>query len=348
MPLDFFARQPHYIDHLAPVWKALPSNQRGIFTVAAELIDYAHDELGNLGKIEVYNSAWLSGDCPILTAGFGDMLRAARESTRKIISMEHGTGHAFGKAAYPNGKGRRDLVNLFLMPNEYTARLSRSVRATRCEVIGTPKMDEWARGQDLSILIQEPKHNPPVIAIAFHWGNKHAKPPESGSAFEHYKDILSRLAKSYNIIGHGHPLAAHIYKAEFERAGIEWVVDFREVLRRADVYINDLSSTMYEFLVTGKPVIVLNAPWFRREARWGIRFWDYSDVGINVENPDELFGAIDRTLAEYGTIYENERRRAVRDLYPYAGCSAERAAEVITAYLDDVKTEDSSHAVFSG
>lgn len=332
MSLDFFARRSHYLDHLAPIWKALPPTQRGIFTVSADLLDYAHDELGE-GQIEPYNGTAPSGNDPILTACFGDMLRAARNPGRALISMEHGTGHAFGGAAYPNGKGRRDLVSLFLMPNEYTARLSRSVRQTRCEVIGTPKMDEW-----VSDILPEPKHNPPVIAIAFHWGSRKNKPPESGSAFEHYKDILPQLAKRYKILGHGHPLAAHVYKPEFERAGIEWVGDFREVLRRADIYINDLSSTMYEFLITGKPVIVLNAPWFRRAVHWGIRFWDYSDVGINVENPGELFGAIDRTFAEYGTICMDGRRAAARDLYPYAGCSAERAVEVIVKYLEELES----------
>ncbi len=321
---DFFARRSHYIDHLAPVWNALPSARRGVFVVSDDLLDYANKELNDPDRIKIFNRNIPLGDNPVLTACYGDMVRAARNPARALISMEHGTGHAFGGAAYPNGKGRRDLVNLFLMPNEYTARLSRAVRPTRCEVIGTPKMDEWIHD-----ILKEPKNNPQIIAIAFHWGTKGSKPPESGSAFEHYKDVLPQLAKRYRIIGHGHPLAANVYRAEFERIGIEWVGDFREVLRRADLYINDLSSTMYEFLVTGKPVIVLNAPWFRRDVHWGIRFWDYSDVGINVENPGELFSALDRTLAEYATICAEERRRAVMDLYPYAGCSAARAVEAL-------------------
>lgn len=202
-------------------------------------------------------------------------------------------------------------------------------------------MDPWVQGIDLSILLSHPKNNPPVIAIAFHWGDRHAKPPESGSAWEHYKDILPALQERYRLIGHGHPLAVDVYRQEFERLGVEWVPDFREVLRRADVYINDLSSTLYEFLLTGKPVIVLNAPWFRREVYWGIRFWDYSDVGLNVEHPYELIPAIDQTLERYGSVCADARRRAVKDLYPYAGYSAQRAAKVIMAYLEDLeKSED--------
>jgi hypothetical protein len=258
------------------------------------------------------------------------MYRAAR-AERPILSMEHGTGHAFRRAPYPNGKGERDHVDLFLMPNEYTARLSRSVRPTPCEVIGTPKMDAFA-----------PSHFPapaptkdPVIAIAFHWGERTARPPESGSAWEHYRDALPGLARRFQVIGHGHPLAAHVYRKAFEKMGIEWVGDFREVLRRADVYLNDLSSTLYEFVVTGKPVIVLNAPWFRRSVHWGIRFWDYADVGIQVEGPEELERAIDETLEQYGSICLDARVQAVADLYPYLGTSAARAVHVLTSFLED-------------
>jgi CDP-glycerol:poly(glycerophosphate) glycerophosphotransferase len=334
MTLDFFARLQHYIDHLAPIWNALPPERRGQFHTTVDLVDYTRQELNAANVIEV-DGYTPSGDSPILCAAYGDMSRAARNPGRRIITIEHGTGHGFGTAAYPNAtKGRRDLVDLALMPNAYTADLSRSVRSTHCEVIGTPKMDEWSE----AAIAREPRYNPLdnplVIAIAFHWGDRHANPPESGSAFEHYQSILPRLAKRYHVIAHGHPLASPAVRQIFEQAGIEWVSNLREVFSRADILINDLSSILYEFIVTGKPVIVLNAPWFRREVNWGIRFWDYSDVGINVEGPGELFSAIDRTIAEYGTICTEERRRAVADLYPYLGCSAQRAAEVLTTYLD--------------
>lgn len=329
MTLDFFARRHHYIDHLAPILNALPSERRGLVHVTDDLLSYAWHSFHDAHVVEV-DGYTPSGNNPILCAAYGDMSRAARNPERKIITIEHGTGHGFGTAAYPNAtKGRRDLVHLALMPNAYTASLSRLARPVRCEVIGTPKMDEWY-GSSVDREIY------PTVAIAFHWGDKHANPPESGSAFEHYQEILPALARRYHVIGHGHPLASPTVRQIFEGAGIEWVSNLQELFHRADILINDLSSILYEFLVTGKPVIVLNAPWFRREVQWGIRFWDYSDVGINVEDPEELFSVIDRTIGEYGTICAEERSRAVTDLYPYLGHSAQRAADVLVKYLDEI------------
>lgn len=327
MKLDVFARRAHYIDHLAPVYRALPEERRGAFTVPAELVGYARQEIRD-GKIEPYNGESPRGNDPILVASYGDIARAARRP-RKIVHMEHGTGHAFGTAPYPNGtKGKRDLVDLFLAPNEYTARLIRSVRSTRVEVIGTPKLDHIDRGEDVCRSLSRP-----TIAIAFHWGDRNSHPPETGSAFEHYKAILPQLAARFRLFGHGHPLARDFYRKEFESMGIDWLDDFRDVCRLADIYINDLSSTLYEFLVTGKPVIVLNAPWFRRDVQWGLRFWDYSDIGINVNEPDELEPAIERTWGEYGQICLPERQRAVADLYPYLGHAAQAAVQILTTLL---------------
>jgi hypothetical protein len=328
MKLDFFARRAHYIDHLAPVWLALPADVRGTFYVAPELAEHAQRQIGDEG-LQAFPGDTPPGTGPILTAAYADMYRAAR-TPRPLVSMEHGTGHAFGRSPYPNGRGKRDLVDLFLMPNEYTAGLSRSVRSTPCEVIGTPKMDAFA--PDRFPARKSP--GDPVIAIAFHWGERNANPPESGTAWEHYRDFLPQLAKRYKVLGHGHPLSAHIYRHEFERIGVEWVGDFRDILRRADIYLNDLSSTMYEFVVTGKPVVVLNAPWFRRGVHWGIRFWDYADVGIQVEGPERLIDAIETTLAHYETVHLAERRQAVEDLYPYLGRSAARAVSVLTSFLE--------------
>lgn len=339
MKLDFFARRAHYLDHMAPVWNALPPARRGTFHIAREIEPYARQELQE-PCLEIFEGGPLAGRDPILVSAYGDLNKVVRNPARPILTMEHGVTQGFQTAAYPNGtNGNRDRVAFALLPNEYVADRFRAVRETPCAVIGTPKLDPWFHARRYSL-----SRTDPVIAIAFHWGDRHATPPESGSAFAHYRTILPELAARYQVIGHAHPLASPEYREAYERAGIEWVDDFREVLQRADVYLNDLSSTMYEFLVTGKPVVVLNAPWFRRDVHWGVRFWDYSDVGLMVEDPQELFAAIDRTIQEYGTICAEARRQAVIDLYPYAGHAAVRAAEVLESWMDNMPVENIIHS----
>jgi hypothetical protein len=335
MKLDFFARRAHYLDHLAPIWNALPPARRGSFHVIQELESYARQELSD-GCIDIYEGGIPAGNDPIITAAYGDLNKVIRNPSRKIITVEHGVTQGFGGAAYPNAKiGNRARVDLALLPNEYVAGRFRAARSGSIlyEVIGTPKMDPFL--PFLFPVTRPVNLELPVIALAFHWGNRRSQPAESGSAFEHYRSIIPDLSARYKVIGHSHPLAPDEHKQAMMRAGIEWVSDFREILNRADVYLNDLSSTMYEFLVTGKPVVILNAPWFRRSVHWGIRFWDYSDVGLMVESPEQLFDVIDGTLHEYRSIFVEERRHAVADLYPYAGQAAQRAAAVLEKYLDE-------------
>ena len=336
--IDFLATQVNYFDHIAPVWDALPLEARGTFWVTDYLQDYAWAHMQHSLYLFAYDSTSDSpvlppiyGKHPILVAAYGDLIFAKKTSPeRPVLYMEHGIGHTFGKAAHPNGRGKRDLVSLFLAPNEYTAKKIREVRKTPIEVIGTPKMDKWFT----DYLRTSTRNDPPVIAIGFHHGHKNTPVPESGSAFEHYVDILPSLTEKFKLLAYAHPLAEKHQRPIYEALGIPFTTDFFRVMKMADICINDLSSALYEFLVTGKPVIVLNAPWFRRDVQHGIRFWDYSDIGINVEDPKELSVAIDLTLRK-PYFHAEEREKALRDLYPYLGQASRRAANVIVQYLEE-------------
>jgi hypothetical protein len=338
--IDFLATQAHYIDHIAPVWDALVDDNVGTFYVPQHLVGHAQRKLKNHLYLFSYerNSPATYGLNPILVCAYGDMKYAHRVSPeRRIFMMEHGTGHGFGTSAYPDGPGDRDLVSLFLPPNQYTADRIHTVRDTPCEVIGTPKLD-WMHGAMFE------RHRPPVVCISFHHGHKHRKPPEASSAFEHYADSVLELKKSFNLIAHGHPLSRDRDIAFYQSVGVPFIEDFRQVLELADVYVNDLSSTLYEFLVTGKPVVVLNAPWFRKDKQFGLRFWDYSDIGIQVDHPVDLKGAISRTLSD-PTLFLPQRRKAINDLFPHLGHSAIRAANVIRQQLsEEADLQEASHA----
>jgi hypothetical protein len=103
------------------------------------------------------------------------------------------------------------------------------------------------------------------------------------------------------------------------------------VVERADVYLNDSSSTLYEFAATGRPVVVLNAPWYRPDIDHGLRFWEHADVGVQVGNPYALLEAVHEALQD-GAGQQLLRQAAVDAVYPVQnGTSAAQAA----ALLDD-------------
>jgi len=339
MQIDFLASQKHYIDHIAPIWDALPGEHRmGNFYVPEDLKDYTHSKIRNGLYIHGYerNSPATFGINPILVCAYGDLLYCKKiNPERNVIVMEHGVGHTFHTAAYPDGAGKRDMASLFLAPNEYTAEKIRAVRNTKVEVIGTPKMDEIVQTFNPRRTLSRSYFSPPTIAVGFHWGSKRNRPPESGSAFEYYKQILPQLSTQYKLIAYGHPLAREVYKPFYESIGIEYVETLVEVFHRASILINDLSSAMYEFLLTGSPVIVLNAPWFRKTVEHGIRFWDYSDIGIHVDSPEALASVIQYTLDNYSTVRKEEREKTIEDLYPFAGRASIKAAAVLVKYLEE-------------
>jgi hypothetical protein len=342
MPVDILARKAYTLDHIIPVWLAMPVAMRGNIYLTAEGMKYLSDHPSPFSKIVLgssYLQEYLDGDnsdCghfPILTSAYGDACRVAEfDPNRPIILMEHGIGLTFGKPVYADGYGQRYKFSLFPVPNQHTLdKCHPDMKKWPHPIIGVPKMDPFAG----EFKKPHPMPKNPTIAIAFHHGDKNSRPGEVGSAWEHYQDIIPRLANFYKVIFHAHPilneqLATLIVKDHFN--GAEFVPDFNEVMRRADIYINDCSSTLYEFAVTGKPVIMLNAPWFDRKSNFGIRFWDYTDIGPQVDEPTQLIPAIQQTIAKPDE-FEQARWRMVNDLFPFLGSSADRAVMEIETFL---------------
>lgn len=340
-PIDFFARREHFIDHMLPVWNALKGN-RGRFHIPEYLREYAEMRgVEDAVFLKPLNSSVINvvpdGLTPLLVSAYGDMVIAHRRTPqRPFLMMEHGVGLTFnGCPGYAGGTGMRQRVAMFLAPNEYIrAKTAKALPGTPQVVIGTPKLD-WLASAKFP-----PQGRKPVVAIGFHWnGEKVAN--EAGNAFLHFKDFVPELARQseFTLLGHGHPKYRFVLEPFYESLGIEMDWDFTSVMRRADLYVNDCSSTMYEFSATGKPVVIMNAPWFRRGVKHGIRFWDYTDIGPQVEGPEELLDAIRLMLGFLPSrqgelfVYHAARKKMTDEPYPHIGHSAERAAGAILGFL---------------
>lgn len=297
--IDLIASEPQYMAHLSPLWDALPERGRRV------------------------NDRNRTADAVLVASG-RDLNRASRLGYGRIACLEHGIGQSYGnREGYPGGK-KREAVGLFLSPNETAARADRrAYPAARVTVVGDPRLDTLPR--------REP--GPPCIAISFHWDAADAK-PWSLSAKQHYRRVLAPLAAAFPLIGHAHPRAAHTLAPLYRRLGIEFVSDFDEVCRRADVYIADNTSTLYEFASTGRPVVVLNAPWFDRSVELGLRFWEAANVGIQADEPSDLIPAVERALAD-GPEQRSNRERALDVAYGYRSGAAERGAAAVSAWLTD-------------
>lgn len=306
MIVDALASAPHYRAHLLPAWEALPPARRG---VAVDLADLR---------------ARHGGGAVALVASARDMGRAWRLRYRRIVMVEHGIGQSYrgiASPSYPGGPGR-EPVGLFLSPNETAAAADRrAYPAARVAVVGDPGLERLPG--------REPGPRP-VLAVSFHWD--WSKVPETRSAWPHYEAALRDMAARIPLIGHAHPRAQERLLPLYRRLGIEAVADFGEVCRRADVYAADNTSTLYEFAATGRPVVVLNAPGFRRDVEHGLRFWSAAGVGVNVDDPAELPAAVERALALQPADVA-AREAALGIVYAHRTGAAARAAAAIEEWL---------------
>lgn len=341
-PIDFLASEPHFLDHLAPIWAALPEEARGTFAtrrvsrttperIAAQAQRHGL-ELGSLAAT----------DRPTLVSSTGDLWHAQKAGRTRVALLEHGTGQSFGgdpdpliarHSSYPGGTKR--TASLFLSPSAWSgARDAAAYPGARVEVIGCPKLDAAPP--------RRPRESRPVVALGFHWEAPVCA--ETRSGWREFKRILPFLNQDgrYTIIGHGHPRIIDELVPYYRTSRIEVVRDFAEVLARADVYVNDGSSTLYEAAAAGLRVVVFNPSFFRPQVRHGGRFWDAAGVGPQVRArssydtslPKKVLAAIADTLAD------PPERRAAREaaldiMYAYRSGAAQRAADVLVDWAAD-------------
>lgn len=233
------ARRPHYRDHIQPVWDALPDDVK-------------------------WEGPWIQHGPPtLLVAGASDIVHG-----RPYIYLEHGSGQSYlgvDRAAYSGGS-HQDACSLFLCPNnEVASRWQARYPNTPTAIVGCPRLDRYHIG-----------YTPPpdTVAITFHWDCKVA--PETRSAYPHYEAGMREIVRSYRqqgwtVLGHAHPRYASKLRSVWEMLQVPWTDD---PLRDASVLVADNTSMIAEFLSCGRPVVALNAPWYRRDVHHGHRFWE--------------------------------------------------------------------------
>lgn len=297
MTLHAIATRPHYAAHLQPIVDATPD----------------------------------IGPDVAIVASYHDLVKARRERFRHIVLAQHGIGQSYGgdrrsvrNSGYPGGDDNAD-VGLFLVPNQRAAdRWRARYPSAAVEVIGSPRLDR---------LPARVAGDGPVVAVSFHWDGLGV--PELNSAADVYRTALWDLAARYTVIGHGHPLWRQ-RERYWHEMGVEFVPAFDDVCRRADVYVCDNSSTLYEFASTDRPVVVLNHPAYRRAVDHGLRFWEAATVGINVDDPRDFVAGVTLALEDRRTVAE-QREEALGIVYARRTGAAERASEVLVRWASSLR-----------
>lgn len=318
--IDVLASAPHYADHLAAVFGALPAESRGAFVAMNARVAHRVRALG-------FEPGAGQGERPVLVASHGDLRRAASMRRTRIAIMEHGAGQSYGgrlaasvHGSYAGGRNR-EAASLFLHPGPHPAARDRAAYPdARVEVVGSPHLDTLPRREGT------PGR---VVAFSFHFSSSLA--PEMRNALRWAWPEIIKLHKRYTFLGHAHPRLFDTVKRTYRGAGVEPVAEFSEVCRRADVYICDNSSTLFAFAATGRPVVVLNPPWYDRRVSHGLRFWDAANVGVNCNDPADLARCIDEALRD--TPEQRQKREAALDLvYAYRSGAGKRAADILTEW----------------
>lgn len=327
MPVDFLASAKAYRQHLDPIWDGLPDSLRGVY-------HRPHER----------DRRPIGGTAPTVVASYGDSQRCPG---RPLALVNHGAGQTYGNGtnpAYVGGLGSvqtprrrvvyRDRFSLFLEPSERCAELNRAASPeVRNVVVGTPAyLDRW--------LPPVPWVCPaePIVAVSFH-SNLDAR--ELGmfgrNCWDRMLPAFSDLASRWKVLGHLHPRQwTHDAVRTYQAHGIEPVQDWLEVLERADLYCIDNSSTGPEFMATGRPVVWMSRPEWRREPIPGGRFWEWSDGMPQTEQPGDLAGLIAEALTD-PPCWRHRREDVAGEVYALRdGRSTERAVDALVAWHERV------------
>lgn len=313
----------HYHDHLWPLIEALRTRGHTVHDVtswrSADFGRYMHPkDLGKLG-VEVW-----------LTAGVKD----AKTVPGRTIYVEHGAGQTYeadlrGAGHESYSTGRIENAAGFLCPNLFVrTRRARTHPGVPAVAVGSARLDQYPIGQHPGV--------ERAVAFAFHWDCELV--PETRTSFDHFLPHATAVALGLRRggmvpVAHGHPRIAKRVRWHLERHGFEWW-DYDDVLTKAAVLVADNTSALYEFAHVDRPIVVLNAPAYRKHVHHGLRFWECVP-GEQVDDPADLVDAIRRAYRDDPAAAE--RARCAELVFPLQdGFAALRAAVVCEAIAQQV------------
>lgn len=312
--VDVTASQPHYYDHMLPIFEALPERLKGSVLELDVPCQYP-----NRRRVA-------------MVAGWDDLKRL--RNLNPMIYVEHGAGQAYlgdEKTAtlpgYSGGAERHVGVIGYVCPSDTVARRWAPAPAVAA---GCPKMDRWI-GVRPAV--------PNSVCFAWHWdAGANSLSPEMRSAWTHYEPRLAEIvaswvAQGYTVFGHAHPRWRGALAKPMTDVGMCVLDSDRDVFGLVEHLFVDNSSIGYEFALLGRPVTWLNAPWYRRDVEHGLRFWSHVP-GMQVDDPEEL---LRRSPMAYWTsdAWITKIMAETYSTWSHIGRAAERAAEWITRLVDE-------------
>lgn len=289
---DFYITEPHYADHLIPIEEEL--NRRG---VPARIVTHAEalaDEQG-----------------PIVVAAYGDLCRVrSRNTGRPLVLMEHGAGQTYsgaGRGAYADGE---DLagVSLCLVPGPYAAvQRARNVgHRTRVVKVGLTKLFDLLASRREFIRHAKAPGRKRVVAFGWHWDCRVC--PETRATWPRWISAVQGLtrADAWSVLGHGHPREWPLLEQEYAARKIRAERCFYKVMEVADVYVVDNSSTAFEALACGVPVLLLDSPGWDA-SNHGLRFGLETRQIDRCGDPRQLRGALEHILSDVQAALERQQ-----------------------------------------
>lgn len=365
-----FIAQPHQVLHSLPIALALARLKPGyaieVAATSAAQLDYVRELVARLGApplpLRLLGPAWLRAvrkrgasipaKAPMLVAnapylgGFDAVVAPERTTAllrrlglrrQRLVYTQHGAGDRGGP--FEPRLGVFDLV-MTSGPKQYDRIVGEGLaKAENCAIVGYPKFDlVEALGPPKPPAFRQQR---PVVLYNPHFDPSLSSWPGQGMA------VLERFAADtrYNLIFAPHVRlfdGAHPDRARLARfagagnihidLGSPAMIDMTYT-RAADVYLGDVSSQIYEFLLRPRPCAFLNAHHVDWQGNESYRFWRFGPV---VETADAVLEAVDRARAEHARLYLAEQQAGLAETFDIqpGHPSADRAAEAIVRTLE--------------